>query len=140
MAVNPGLGTLLKLTIASVLTTVANRVSLDGPSMEMGTAETTTLDSTVKTFRPTILDNGEISGSLYFDPQDPTHVAVKALLTASPPAAAVWNLIFADGTHLTTYSFSGILTKLEPNGMEVESNLGADFSIKVSGAITETHT
>ena len=139
LAVNAGLGTILQLSVASTFTTVANRVTIDGPTREVTTAETTTLDSTVRTFRGVILDNGEVSGTLYFDPQDPTHLALTGLLTAFPIAPGSWKLKFADAA-ATTYSFSGPLTKLALNGMEIEGNLGADFTIKVSGPITESHT
>jgi hypothetical protein len=137
--VNPGLGTILQQSVASTFTTVAQRVSITGPGSEMGTAETTTLDSTAKTYRPTILDNGEISGSLFYDPQDTTHLALYALLQAVPPAAAAFKLKFTDAG-ATVFSFTAILTKFETNGIEVEGNLGADYTLKVSGVVVVTHT
>ena len=137
-AVNPGKGTLLQYGSGSptlVYTTIAQRVSIDGPEIEVGTADTTTLDSSTKTSRPTIPDGGELSGTLFFDPQDPTHLFLYALL--SSPAITPFQLIFND-VGPTTWAFNGILTKFKPNGMEVESNLGADFTIKLNGVPTHT--
>jgi hypothetical protein len=51
--------------------------------------------------------------------------------------AFVWNLIFAD-TGAGTFSFSGILTKFATTGMEVEANLEAQITIKITGAVTFT--
>ena len=134
-AVNPALGTLLKVTISSTLTTVAQRVKLDGPELTVGTAETTNLDSTVKTYRPTIPDSGKISGTLQYDPQDSTHSFLFGLY--STPATNAMALVFAD-TGPTTFTFTGILTKLKPTGIEVESNLEAEFEIQITGAVTHS--
>lgn len=134
-AVVPGKGTLLQVSISSVFTTVAQRVSLDGPDRSVGTAETTTLDSTAKTFRATIVDNGTVGGKLYFDPQDATHLYLIGLVDT--PGMASWKLTVPDAD-ATVFAFSGILTKLKMTGMEVEGNLEAEFEIKISGAVTHT--
>ncbi len=135
LAVNPGKGTLLKATISTVLTTIAQRVSIDGPEWTVGTAETTNLDSANKTYRPTLPDPGKVTGTLEFDPQDPTHLFLIGCMTT--PVVVVWNLVFEDADN-TVFSFSGFLTKLKPTGMEVESNLEAEFEIQLTGAITHT--
>jgi hypothetical protein len=135
MSVIPGLGTLLKATITSVLTTVAQRVSIDGPEMSVGTAETTNLDSTWKTFRPTLPDGGTLSGTLQYDPKDASHAFLFTLISSPSQTGNVMNLVFKDGT---IAAFTGILTKLKPTGMEVEGNLEAEFEIKVTGDIVIT--
>ena len=136
--VNPGKGTLLQYgTGVSPYTyvTIAQRVSIDGPEIEVGTADTTTLDSSTKTSRPTLPDGGELSGTLFYDPQDTTHLFLFNLLAT--PAITPFQLVFAD-TAGTKWTFMAILTKFKPNGMEVESNLGADFTIKLNGVPTHT--
>lgn len=132
--VNPAEGTILKVTISAVLTAVAQITDLDGPSGEVGTAETTHLTSGQhKTFRPTLTDGGEVSGTLLYDPGDATHTFLFGLL--GTPATPVWNMVFNDADD-TAFAFAGILTKFSPTGIKVEENLQATFSIKVSGAVT----
>jgi hypothetical protein len=134
--VNPALGTILKATIGSSLTALAQVLSIDGPSMEQGTRETTHLGTVSwKTFAGTISDGGEISATILFDPADSTHAAMITAITTT--VAFVWNLIFAD-TGAGTFSFSGILTKFATTGMEVEANLEAQITIKITGAVTFT--
>lgn len=135
--VNPGLGTLLKMTIAAVLTTVAQRVTIGGPGIEVGKAETTHLDSPNKTYRPTLADPGELNLSIWYDPQDATHKAMFENLTAGAAAVVVWNLQFADSGP-TVWAFSGFLTHFEPNGMEEEGNLGADITIALTTIPVQT--
>lgn len=136
---NPAKGTLLKLGLpysAASYSSIALIVSIDGPSREVGTRETTTLVSSAKTFAPTIFDGGEVSGKLLYDPKGGTQVSLETLLTT--PSLAKWQMVFADTNGPTTGAFDGVLTKLGPTGIEVESNLEAEFTIKVSGAVTLT--
>ena len=134
--VNPALGTALKHGIAAVYTTIAQVISLDGPSREVGTRETTTLSSTAKTYAPTIPDSGEVSGQLAYDPKGTSHTILEGLIK-TPVADQEWEIAFADATNGPTMAqFLGILTKFAPTGIEVEANLLADFTIKVSGLVT----
>jgi hypothetical protein len=138
---NPGLGTVLQLKISMTYTPVSQRVSLDGPELAVGTANTTDLDGTVETYRPTIPDSGELSGTLYYDPQEAstTHSTMFTAITAPSQTLNLWKLIFTDSV-ASTLSFSGILTKFKPTGMTKDGNLSADFTIKVSGSPVMTHT
>jgi hypothetical protein len=136
---NPGLGTILQLSISSTYTNVAQRVSLDGPELAVGTANTTDLDGTVETYRPTLPDSGELSGTLYYDPQDSTHSALFSAVTAPSQTLNLWKLKFTDAA-ASILAFSGILTKFKPTGMTKDGNLSADFSIKVSGTPVMTHS
>jgi hypothetical protein len=116
-------------------TTIAQRLSLDGPEMEVGTVETTHLDSAAKTFRATLPDGGEMSGTLEYDPQDAGHVVLFNLIWSPTPNGDLWNLVFSDNS---IANFTGILTGFKPTGMEVEERLQAEFKIKVSGVIVLT--
>jgi hypothetical protein len=134
--VNPAKGTQLKHGVASVYTAIAQVVSLDGPSAEVGTRETTHLTSTAKTYAHTILDSGEVSGQLEFDPKGTSHAILLGLLS-TPLSDVQWQMLFADATNgPSTATFVGVLTKFAPTGIEVEANLLADFTIKISGGVT----
>lgn len=123
--------------MATVYTVLAQVVSLDGPSREVGTRETSILTSTTKTFAPTLLDNGEVSGKLLYDPKSDSHVTLDALIASQLVTGEPWKLTFADAS-ATTYGFLGVFTKFAPTGIEIEANLEADFAIKISGPITIT--
>lgn len=137
MSINSGLGTLLKHGNGDgppeTFTTIAQRVSIDGPEMSVGTADTTHLDSTAKTHRITIPDNGELELTIYYDPKDTTHQFCTGLMIT--PTQKNWQLVFSEGS---IYQFNGTLTKWKPTGMEVESNLEAEATIKVNGVVTIT--
>lgn len=139
-----GKGTLLQHGVGTgpvVWTTLAQRVEIDGPEMEVGTRETTHLDSAARTFGATILDTGEVSMTLDYDPGEPTHTLLTGLLTGQ--TVEQWQTVDTDvitgGVAAgSTIAFLGILTKFKPTGMTVDDNLQAEVSIKGSGVPTFT--
>lgn len=135
--VRPGKGTLLQHGTGSppTYTTVAQRVTIDGPEGEKGTRDTTDLDSAAKTYAGTLYDGGDLSGTLNYDPQDPTHQLFFTWLTTQVDPEP-FRLQFNDGSSPATGSrldFTAVLTKFKPTGMEVEGNLQAEYTLKVSG-------
>ena len=136
----PGKGTLLKAEFtpgSNTFTTISQRVTIDGPTYETRIQEVTDLDSSAAIYLPTIADFGEVSGQIYFDPDESTHTSMIGLIEADPLIAIDWQVVFTDATP-STYEFTGILTSFEIGGAEVEGFLVADYTIKVSGGITRS--
>jgi len=128
-------GTVLKQTISSVLTAVAQVISIDLPEMESETVESDTLDNATAgiPYTPTgRTEGGKVSGELYLDPALAGHKSLLALLTT--PATCVWNIIFAD-TGLTTWAFTGAGFSLG-GSVALKELLKAKFGIKLSGLPT----
>jgi hypothetical protein len=140
MAVLPGEGTLLQIESVTpgTYTTIGQRVSIGGPGISVEPVETTHLDSTWKAFRPSkVPDGGEVSMQLEYDPEDAVHIIILGHLTTPPTTLPNWRIVFNNGTGTRKhYQFAGFPTEWSPTGMEVEGNLLADVTIKVSGAIT----
>lgn len=91
-------GTILKQTIATVLTAVAQIFSIDLPEAESETTATRTLDGGVGIpHDPTgYSEGGSLKFEYFLDPALAGHKAIITLITA--PVKCVWNLIFADAT------------------------------------------
>jgi hypothetical protein len=131
----PGLGTQLQATIASVLTTIAGRVSIDGPDSSVGVKETTDLDSTAVERRPLLPDGGDLSAQVWLDPSEPTHSFLAGLQATPPPLPVAWKLLFnTSPSH--SGAFNGILTQYKPGGMTADGYLTADIKISLSGIVT----
>lgn len=125
-------GTILKQTIASVLTAVAQIIGIDLPEGESETVETRTLDGGVGI--PHDLTGYSEGGSLKFeyflDPALAGHKAIIALITT--PAKCVWNVVFADNT---TWPFTSSGVKV---GGTVDSGdcLKGSAELKLDGLVT----
>jgi hypothetical protein len=139
--VNPALGTTLSHGVAGTpitYTILAQLMSIDGPESEMGTVSTVNLGSTAKTYRKTIFDGNEVSVEMQFDPKSDTHLLLTGLFYGNTQIASgePWQIIFADATNgPSKATFTAIITKFGPSGIEPESNLQAKMTIKISGLV-----
>ena len=124
-------GAALQLTIASVLTTITQVKEFTAPDSEVGTYDSTALDSGVGRDHDTTgyVEGGKVSFSAFFDPQATTHKACTALMAT--PAKKDWNIIWSDaGT--TNWPFNGIQTKFTPKAA-VDEGLMVDGEIQLNG-------
>jgi hypothetical protein len=137
MAVYTGEGTRLQYQDGTAWETVAAAVSISGPEWTTGSVDTTDLTSTTKTFRVSKLaDNGEISFDCWYNKTD--HADINTMTTS--PVEKSWRLKLADAdsTAEETWAFSGFLTKWALSGMEIEQNVKASGTIKLSTGISRT--
>lgn len=126
-------------TPTPVFTTIAQRVSLEGPSAELAFAKTTDLDSTFVEKRPTIPDLGTMGGTLYFDPDDVNQAALRAQVTAPPAVAQQFKLVYPTGdTTLPCDVFNGYVKSFTPTNIEREGYLQAKFEIELTDVMTHT--
>lgn len=135
MAITPGKGATLKVTISGTPTTIGQIVSITAPQISNPTVDTTDLDDTWRTFQSTILDGGELTFVINWDTADTQHAALWTKLTGG--ASEVWLVTYAD-TGATTVGFSGPITSFQPSAAVVDGIVTATLTIKVSGAITLT--
>ena len=118
-------------------TAVADLLSVDGPDSSVAEVETTSLDSTAKTFRPSeIPEQGTISYSFYFDPANTIHAAIQASAKTPETVSHVITVPQSDGTGTHTFTFNAFTTSFALSGMEDEGNLTADVSARITGVIT----
>ncbi len=137
-------GTGVTIAYGTVLGTYSSHIaqikSVDLPSMEMGTWESTGLTSQAKEFLATIADGGEVTIHVIWNGADTTHAALYAHFVAGD--ILYWNVTFpapvgpgATGSGVAM-PFVGILTGFEPSAAEVESYMEAAWKIKISGLPT----
>lgn len=127
-------GTALKLSVASVYTTVGALDSIDAPDVEVQTFDATALDSGVgMETKPTgFVKGGTASGSGFFDPVLAMHQALTDLITT--PAVALWKIVWSDSAS-TEWPFSGVLTKFQPKAA-IGDGLKFDWSIILDGMVS----
>lgn len=135
MANYGGKGTQLQVTINSTFLAIGQITELTGPSGEMGTREVTHLDSSAREFAATILDGGEVSGTLLYDAngQAAAYFSGK-VYTATPSTGEAMKLVFSTTTK--TLPFTAIPTAFGFTGFNVDGTASAEFGMKVSGLPT----
>ena len=105
MAKLPSKGTLLKVTISSVLTTLAQVIEIDKAQDQGEAFDADTLDNT-SAYIPKQLtgraSSGDISGTLFYDPANTTHQFITDTIAA--PVAVAGSILLSDATNSHTFS------------------------------------
>lgn len=133
MAKNKSKGVILKQTIASTLTAVAQCTSMGFTGAESGTFDSTTLDNAdaFKTYALTgYTEPGSFEFELFFDVGLAGHQALTDLLTT--PANCDWQVTHTNsGT--TTQDFTGTGMTFDGPTYDMEDGVKANLSIKITG-------
>jgi predicted secreted protein len=86
-----------------------------------------------RTFVPGLIDGGEVTLDLLFDPSEATQMNSTGLLSElTGRSVEGFKVIWPDAS---TFSFDGLVTRFEP-GAPFEGALTGSATIKVTGAIT----
>lgn len=137
MAVVRCKGTTFKVTIATVLTPLAQIISMDFGPIKMETVECDTLDNTspgIPKMNTGRVDGGKVSGELYFDPALAGHVSYVGLVEAPPTTTMACAIVFANSPASTMlynavgFSLSGTIG--------LKDGLKGKFDMEISGLPT----
>lgn len=135
MAQQAAFGTQFQIDNGGTYTTVAYVRDISGPSFSMDTVETSNHGSTSgwRTFVPGLIDGGEVSLDLLFDPSTATQMNSTGLLSELIGRTVEgFKIIWPDAA---TFTFDGLVTAFEP-GAPFEDALTGSVTVKVTGAIT----
>lgn len=147
----PALGTTISIDEAyppgGTYTAIGEVTSITGAGGgEVGKRDTTVLTSTVKSYQPTIPDNGECSFELNFDPTDSVHKILQQLKDLPPTGSSAsylgfnnFKVVFSTGGTASSKVFPAFVQSIDgPNAEGSEENLTATITLCISGAVTST--
>lgn len=116
-------------------TTVANLRTLSGPSLSAETLDVSTHDGAgYREFVASLLDPGELTAEIVWDPANATHTAFITDLVAR--TITTWHVVWPDAG-AADWAFSAMVTGFAPSA-PVDGELSASVTLKISGAITIT--
>jgi hypothetical protein len=130
-------GTVLKVTLASVLTPLSQVTSLDLSGSKAESVEVPTLDD-LTAYKPKmntgLSDGGKVAGELYFDPALAAHTNYKTLIDTPPTSPTACAITFANSP-VTTCTFSAVGFGLDVS-ISLKNPVTGKFSMDVSGGLT----
>lgn len=133
-------GTLLKIGDGGSpesFSTITEVTNIGGPSLSMDTIEVTHHGSTGgwREFVGGLLDGGDVTFEINYDPADSTHDASTGLINdMENRTVRNFQLVFPD-TGVTTWSFAALVTGFEPSE-PIDDKLAASVTLKISGQPT----
>lgn len=139
MATLGGAGAKIYLKISSTYTEIpgTSNIEMDGPSV--GTRTVKQLSSTSVLKRPTLVDFGKCTFTIYHDPNDSVHQDIQSDVLAPSQTLREWRVEFPDGnTTKAKIDFSGFVSKYPLSNVEVEDTIQSKVEIEISDVFTCT--
>jgi hypothetical protein len=118
---------------ASAFETIPNVVSFQGPGGQASVIDVTNLSSTSKEKRVGLRDEGQLSLSLHFNPDDTVHQGLRT--DRANRTRRQFKITFTDATP-ATWTFYGYVTQFSVQG-GVDAVVEASVTIEIDGDITE---
>lgn len=115
-------------TVISIAGTVSEIVSFDGPSASSDTYDVSNMASSARTFVEGLVDNGEVTIEINYDPG--VHDAIADFVGEA--AKACFITMADSGT--TKIDFSAFVTGFSPSG-ERDGILTATITLKITGPV-----
>lgn len=117
-----------------VFTTIKEIKTFSGPSGSAAVIDVTDLSSLAKEKRMGLADEGQLSFTINYIPNDTQH----ALLRAKRASRAETNfrMVFTDDSPATTWTFGAFVTGFAVSGA-VDGVVEANVTLEITGAITE---
>ena len=123
------------VTLKRDTTAIADVTRITGPGLALETVDITALDSTWRERLATILDGGEVTFDLAYDPDDSDHVQVRDDLLNK--TKSTWHVYIDAGGGAEDWSFEAYVTGFELSAGQGEA-LTASVTLTVTGAVTIT--
>ena len=107
--------------------------TIGGPSGQRNMRQVTDLDSTAHEFKANLKDEGEITLGIFYIPQNAVHITLRNAYANGTQKN--FRMEFVD-TLGTTWDFYGYVKGFNA-GVDVDGDVTATVTIKITGAITE---
>lgn len=114
--------------------TIPNVVSFQGPGGQASVIDVTNLSSTAKEKRVGLRDEGQLSLSLHYDPDNDIQQGLRT--DRADRTRQRFKITFTDTSPATTWTFYGYVTQFSVQG-GVDAVVEASVTIEIDGDITE---
>lgn len=130
-------GTVLKIgngASPEVFSAISEIKTFTGPGGSAAVIDVTDLSSAAKEKRMGLADEGQLSFTIHYIPNDTQHALLRT--KRATRVETNFKLVFTDASPATTWSFSGFVTNFAVSGA-VDGVIEANVTIEITGAITE---
>lgn len=136
---HPAHGTTLSIKIASTFTVIGEVAEINDLAPEVKVREVTTLSSTSVKKRPAIVDFGKLALKVWLDPDDTTHILLRARVYSPIATLDEFKLTYNTGDTTPPFDdFMGFLTKFTTTvGGPMDTVTGA-MEIEITDTFTST--
>jgi len=117
-------------------TTISDIVEITGPDGSAAEIDVTDLSSTAKEFKRGLTDNGSVSFTLMFIPQDTQHDQLRDDFNSATEVARNYRITFTDSPK-TTWTFNAYVASLSISN-SIDATVQSSVSLRIKGTITSS--
>ena len=118
-----------------VFTTISEIKTFSGPTGSAAVIDVTDLSSTAKEKRMGLADEGQLSFTINYIPDNTQHTLLRTRRASREETD--FKMVFTDDSPSTTWSFSAFVTGFAVSGA-VDNVVEANVTLEITGAITES--
>jgi hypothetical protein len=136
----PAAGSTLAITISSTITPIPGLTDITWDGLKRAVRNVANLNSTTAQKKPGLPDLGQIKGKVFFNPNDPTHKAMRDRVLQSAAGYTVapdtFTLTYADGnTTPAKATLVGYVTEFgQASGSVEDGTWTSDMTIEINSA------
>ena len=120
----------------SVFTSPLGRLgNIDGPNSSAAVVDVSNQTSTRRRKLATLVDSGQLTAILYWEPSQTEDQQLYDLFAEAPPVLRSWQIIWPDGT---IWLFNAYLTKFAPKA-DIAKELNAAITLDIDDDIAVTY-
>ena len=117
-----------------VFTTIIQVTAIDGPDGSATEIDASNLSSTAKEFKVGLKDEGQVTLSINYDPDNAQHEILRAALGGT--ASKNYVITMSDGSPATTFSFAAFVMAFTPS-YAVDGIVTASVTLRITGAVVK---
>lgn len=117
-------------------TQVGQVISIDPPKYSVSTEDVTGVGDTYVQKLAGIIDAGQATVTVHYDPANSSHVSLKAAIESM--ATLSHRIVFGPSGATKTWTFSGHFTAWEPQALERSAYQQLSFTVDITGTYTVT--
>ena len=118
-----------------VFTTISEIKTFSGPTGSAAVIDVTDLSSTAKEKRMGLADEGQLSFTINYIPDNTQHTLLRTRRASRDETD--FKMVFTDDSPSTTWSFSAFVTGFAVSGA-VDNVLEANVTLEITGSITQS--
>lgn len=117
-------------------TDITDVSDISGPDGSAGEIDVTDLSSTAKEFKRGLTDNGSVTATMMFIPQNTTHAQLRSDFNSATEIARNYRITFTDSPN-TLWTFNAYVSSFSITN-SLDSSTTASLSLRIKGIITES--
>ena len=116
-------------------TTISGVSNLAGPTGGRELIDVTAINSTGKEYLVGLVDYGDITSTLFYEPANTQHALLWTAFIAAGQTTTNFRITFTDSP-ATTYTFAALVQGF-PHDFAADAAVSVNLTLKISGAITK---